>query len=124
VRAVLQTDPSDTEAFYTLYLAVQAQGRVDEAREIWKKCERAKAVLDRTHKLLRDVMDSPAARAADCAELGQLFLEINQDTRGVYWLYEALERDPTQQQAHRALAAYYERMGNTDKATLHRRQVR
>jgi tetratricopeptide (TPR) repeat protein len=124
LRAVLQADPSDTEAFYTLYLAVQTQGRADEAREIWKGCERARAVLDRTHKLLRDVMDSPDARATDCAELGQLFLEIKQDTRGLYWLYEALERDPDQQQAHRSLAAYYERQGNADKAEVHRRQVR
>jgi tetratricopeptide (TPR) repeat protein len=124
LRVVLQTDPSDTEAFYALYLAVQAQGRDDEATEIRKGCERAKAVLDRAHKLLRDVMDSPAARAADCAELGQLFLEIKQDTRGLYWLYEALERDPDQQQAHRSLAEYYERKGNADKAAVHRRQVR
>jgi tetratricopeptide (TPR) repeat protein len=124
LRAVIQADPSDTEALYTLYLAVQAQGRTDEAREIWKQCERARAVLDRTHKLLRDVMDGPDARAADCAELGQLFLEIKQDTRGLYWLYEALERDPNQQQAHRALAEYYERQGNADKAAAHRRLVR
>jgi Tfp pilus assembly protein PilF len=60
---------------------------------------------------------------SDCAELGQLFLEIKQCGRGLYWLYEALERDPEQQQAHRALAAYYERQGNADKAALHRRQV-
>src|SRR5262249_7672615 len=66
LRAVLQTDPSDTEAFYTLYLALQAQGRTDEAREVWKGCERARAVLDRAHKLLREVVDSPDARAADC----------------------------------------------------------
>jgi len=124
LRAVLQADPSDTEAFYTLFQAVQAQGRTDEAREIWKECERAKAVLNRIHKLLRDVMDSPGARAADCAEVGQLFLDIKQETRGLYWLYEALERDPDQQQAHRALAAYYQSKGNADKAAIHRRQVR
>jgi predicted Zn-dependent protease len=124
LRAVLEADPSDTEALYVLFLAVQRQGRSDEAREIRKASERAKAVLDRIHLLLRDVMDSPAARAADCAEVGQLFLEIKQDMRGVYWLYEALDRDPDQQQAHRALAHYYERKGNADKAAAHRRRVR
>jgi tetratricopeptide (TPR) repeat protein len=124
MRALIHNDPSDTEAFYSLYLAVQAQGRAEEAREIWKECQRAKALLDRAHKLLREVMDSPSARAADCAELGQMFLEIKQDSRGLFWLYDALDRDPDQQQAHRALAAYYQSKGNADKAALHRRQVR
>jgi predicted Zn-dependent protease len=123
LRAVLQRDPSDIEASYTLYLAVQAQGRADEASAIWEGCKRARAVLDRTQKLLRDVVDSPSGRAADCAELGRLFLEIKQENRGLYWLYEALQRDPDQQEAHRALAAYYERQGNADKAALHRRHV-
>jgi predicted Zn-dependent protease len=124
LRGVLQSDPSDTEAFYSLYLAVQAQGRAEEAKQVWKGCQRAKAVLDRTHQLLREVMDSPQARPADCVELGQLLVEIKQDTRGLYWLYEALERDPNQQQAHEALAAYYERQGNAEKAAVHRRHAR
>jgi type IV pilus assembly protein PilF len=124
LRDVLKADPSDTEALFALYQAVQAQGRTKEADAIWAQCRQARAVLDRAHKLLREVMDSPNARAADCAELGQLFLEIQQDTRGLYWLHEALERDPSQQQAHRALAAYYEGQGNAEKAAAHRRQVR
>jgi tetratricopeptide (TPR) repeat protein len=124
LRPVVQADPSDMEAYYSLYLSVQAQGRADEAREIWKQCVRAKAILDRTNELLRDVVDTPASRIADCVELGQLFLEIKQDARGLFWLYRALERDPDQQQAHKALAAFYERNGNTEKAAAHLRQIR
>ncbi len=120
LRAVVQADPSDTEAFYALFNAVQSQGRVDEARTILKECDRAKVVLDRTNKLLRDVMDSPSARAADCAELGELLLEVKQDNRGLFWLYEALEKDPEHPQAHRVLAAYFERKGDADKAAAYR----
>jgi tetratricopeptide (TPR) repeat protein len=124
LRAVLQADPSDTEAYYTLAGVLQAQDRVEEAKEILKECERAKVILDRMHKLLREVMDSPAATAADCAELGELLLGVKMEDRGLYWLFEALERDPDQQQAHRVLAAYYKRKGEANKAANHRRRLR
>jgi Tfp pilus assembly protein PilF len=81
-------------------------------------------VLNRTNKLLREVVDSPTARPADYAELGELLLGMKQEGRGVYWLYQALERDPQNQQAHRALAVYYERKGQAEKAATHRRAVR
>jgi tetratricopeptide (TPR) repeat protein len=124
LRAVVRTDPSDTEAWYTLFTAVQAQGRAEEAAEVLKECERAKVVLDRAHKLLREVVDSAAVRPDDLAELGELLLGMNQENRGLYWLYEALERAPGHQQAHRVLAAYYERKGDSDKAATHRRRIR
>jgi tetratricopeptide (TPR) repeat protein len=124
LRAVVQADPSDTEAYYALYGAVQAQERTEEAKEILKEYERARVVLERTNKLLREVVDSPNAKADDYAELGELLLEMKQENRGTYWLYEALERDPNHQQAHRVLADYYERKGDTKKAATHRRQVR
>ncbi len=124
LRAVIRADPSDTEALYNLIGAVQAQGRSDEAAEVSKEYERAKVVLDRTNKLLREVADSPTARPDDYAELGELLLQIGQENRGLYWLYEALDRDPGHARAHRALAAYYERKGDADKANAHRRPAR
>src|SRR5262249_22716850 len=96
----------------------------DEARKALKQHQQAEAVLNRTNKLLREVVDSPAARPDDYAELGELLLGIKQEGRGVYWLYQALERDPQNQQAHRALAVYYERKGQAEKAAQHRRALR
>jgi tetratricopeptide (TPR) repeat protein len=120
LRAVVQADPSDTEAYYALSGAVQAQGRAAEAKELFKVCARAKEVLERTNKLLREVVDRPGSRADDRAELGELLLEIKQEDRGLYWLYQALERDPRNQRAHAALAAHYARKGEADKAAAHR----
>jgi tetratricopeptide (TPR) repeat protein len=124
LRAVVKADPSDTEAYHSLLAAVQAQGRTAEAAQILKEYDRARAVLDRSHKLLREVADGPSAGAGDYAELGELLLGVNQESRGLYWLFEALERDPDQQRAHRALAAYYERKGDATKAAAHRRRLR
>jgi tetratricopeptide (TPR) repeat protein len=124
LRAVIQADPADAEALHTLLGAVQAQGKTDEAVTVLRQHERAKAVLERTHKLLQEVADSRNASAADYAELGELFLGMKQEKRGLYWLYEALERDPELQQAHRVLVAYYEQKHNADKAAAHRRRLR
>ncbi|MFO0845792.1 MAG: tetratricopeptide repeat protein [Gemmataceae bacterium] len=120
LRAVVGADPSDAEAWYALIGVVQAQRRPDEAAALAKEFKRAEVVLDRINKLLRQVADGPTARAADHAEIGELLLEVKQETRGLYWLHEALDRDPGQPRAHRALAAYYERKGEPEKAAAHR----
>jgi tetratricopeptide (TPR) repeat protein len=124
LRRVIEADPSDTEAYHSLLAAVQAQGRTGEAASILKAYEKAKAVLDRSNKLLREVADSPSAGAADYAELGELLLGVNQEGRGLYWLYEALGRDPENQRAHRVLAAHFERKGDTVRAAAHRSRLR
>jgi tetratricopeptide (TPR) repeat protein len=124
LRAVIQRDPTDSEALFTLFSAIKAQGREDEAREVLKEYDRAKATLGRTHTLLREVVDAPSATAADFAELGELLLGMNQEDRGLHWLYKALERDPDQQRAHRVLAAHYDRKGDATRASSHRYHVR
>jgi tetratricopeptide (TPR) repeat protein len=124
LRAVIRKDPSDSEALFTLFSAVKAQGRADEAREVLAECERAKAALGRTHKLLREVVEGPSATPADFAELGELLLGMNQEDRALYWLYKALERDPDHQRSHRVLADHYERKGDAGRAASHRYRVR
>jgi tetratricopeptide (TPR) repeat protein len=124
LREVIRRDPSDSEALFTLFSAVKAQRREEEAREALAEYERAKALLARTHKLLREVVETPSATAADFAELGELLLGMNQEDRGLYWLHKALERDPDNQRSHRVLAEHYERKGDAGRAASHRYHVR
>jgi tetratricopeptide (TPR) repeat protein len=111
LRKVLQADPSDTEARYNLVLALRLQDRAEDADAAQKEYERYKAWVDRANQLLREVADSPTAGAADYAEIGELLLRIGRDRLGVYWLGQALERDPGNQAAQRALAEYHETRG-------------
>jgi tetratricopeptide (TPR) repeat protein len=120
LRAVIAADPVDTEALYALFNALKAQGRSEEARAALKDHEKAKATLGRANHLLREVVDGASATPADYAELGELLLGMKQENRGLYWLHRALDRDPANAQAHRALAAYYERKGDAEKAAAHR----
>jgi tetratricopeptide (TPR) repeat protein len=124
LRKVLQADPSDTEALYSLASALQLQSRSDESAAVLKEYERYKDQVDRANKLLQEVADSPTARAADFVELGELLLRIGRERLGVYWLEQALEREPDHPAAHTALADYYEKKGDQDKATAHRRWLR
>jgi len=48
-------------------------------------------------------------------------LRIGRERHGVYWLERSLEGDPGQPAAHAALAAYYAKKGDAEKAAAHRR---
>jgi tetratricopeptide (TPR) repeat protein len=124
LRKILQYDRSDVEALYQLVSALQLQGRTEESAAALKEYQAAKARVDRTNKLLRDVADSPTAGAADYAELGELLIGVGRESLGVYWLEKALERDPGQQRAHVALAAYYEKKGERERAAAHQSRLR
>ena len=119
MRTVLETDSSDTEALFVLSGVLQVQNRTEEAARVLAEFQRKRQIVERINALLKDV-DSAKSRADDCAEVGQLFFQIGRDSFGVYWLEQALERDPNNQTAHRALAEFYERKGDAGKAKMHR----
>jgi tetratricopeptide (TPR) repeat protein len=124
LRKVLRADPSDTEALYNLSSALQLQNRTDEAAAVLKDYNRYKVLVERSNKLLQEVADRPTAGADDYAELGELLLQTGRERLGRYWLDRALERDPDHQPTHRALAAYYQKTGDTASAAAHRRHLR
>jgi Flp pilus assembly protein TadD len=124
LRAVLAVDSSDTEALFVLASALQLQGRTEESAAVLADYERKRVVVDRINELLKDKADSPSAGANDYAEIGELFLQIGREKFGVYWSERALERDPANQRAHRALAAHYDQKGDAVRAAAHRRQLR
>ena len=124
LRRVLQSDPSDTEAWFNLFSVLRLLDRPNESAAALKEYERNKVLVDRSNKLLKDVADTPTGGPDDYSELGETLIQIGKDQHGLYWLERALERDPGHQRSHRALAAYYEKKGDATNAASHRRQVR
>jgi predicted Zn-dependent protease len=124
LRKVLRDSPAETEALHNLAVALQLQGRTDEALAAAKEQERYKALVERSNKLLQEVVDSPTAGADDYAETGRLLILRGNEQLGVYWLEQALGRDSSHQAAHRALAEYYEKKGDREQAASHRRWLR
>lgn len=103
LRTVLETDASDTEALFVLGSALNALGRSDEAEKVVAEFERKRKTVDRINDLLKEA-DSPSTTAAELAEIGELFLTIGRNRFGVYWLERALDKDPNNPTAQRALA--------------------
>jgi tetratricopeptide (TPR) repeat protein len=124
LRRVLQADPLDVEAEFALVTSLKAQGRLEEAAAVLEAHENHKPQLQRASQLLKDEAEHPSNNANNAAEIGTVFLLIGQERLGLFWLDQALARDPGHPPAHKALADYYEKKGEPDKAAAHRRWLR
>jgi tetratricopeptide (TPR) repeat protein len=122
-RHVLKLDPTDTEARYLLISALQAQNRTDEANAALGQLEKDRALLDRASHLLQDEATRPGIDPALAHEIGATFLKIGQERLAIYWLEQALQRDPKHQPTHRILSEYYQKNGDEKRAAAHRRQI-
>jgi tetratricopeptide (TPR) repeat protein len=124
LRRALAADPSATEVRYTLVNVLQVQGRRDEAAAELAAYERHKTLLERTNHLLRDEAERPGQPPDVVYELGADLLELGREREGLYWLDQALLRNPGHQPSHKALADYYEKKGDREKAAAHRSRLR
>ena len=82
------------------------------------------ALLERANKLLQDEARQPTRDPAPASEIGALLLQIHQERQGLYWMDQALVRDPDHQPTHKALAEYFEKKGDAERAALHRRRLK
>jgi tetratricopeptide (TPR) repeat protein len=121
---VLKVDPTDTEARYTLVAVLRLQGRSREADAELERFQEYKSLVQQTNRLLKQEAESPSGDAATASEIGRLLLRTGRDQLALYWLDQALQRDPAYEPAHRALADYYDARGEHDKAAPHRRRLR
>ncbi len=125
LNQVLEVDPTDTEARYSLISALRLQGRTKEAESALAAYEKYKDVVNRINKLLREVAEQPGTGTdpATPSEIGALLLSVSRDRLGLHWLHQALQRDPTHAPTHKALAEYYEKKGEREQAAAHRSRL-
>ncbi len=123
LRRVLEGDPADAEAQYTLVQVIRRLGRTAEADAAEKNYHRSQDILRRVNTLLRDDMEASPTDAGTPYEAGRGLLELGQERLGLYYLHQALKRDPGHRPTHAALAAHYDAKGIQDRAAHHRRQM-
>jgi tetratricopeptide (TPR) repeat protein len=123
LRRALEVDPTDSEAHYLLASALQGQGRSTEAAAARAEHQKMKQLLSQSNKLLRDEAQYPSKDAARPCEIGTLLLQMGKESLGLHWLNEALQREAGHQPTLKALAEFYEKKGEWEKATRHRRQL-
>jgi tetratricopeptide (TPR) repeat protein len=124
LERALKFDPSDTEALYQLYLNYQSEGLKTEAEKTLALYNKKSGMLQRVNRILRDEAKHPTNDPKVCGELGALLMQVERETEGLYWLNKTLEFDPNNQEAHRALAQYYDKKGEREKALLHHARLK
>lgn len=123
LRHALQVDPTHTEAYFALATALRRQERHQEAEVTLKEYEKYGALLDRSNLLLKQEALHPTNNPDTYAEIGTLLLRLGNEQLGLYWLSEALSRDPGHQASHRALVEHFENSGAAERAAAHRRRL-
>ena len=123
LRRIIKLDFAYTEGHYLLVSALQMLGRDDEAKASLALFDKYTAVLEQANKLLKQEAQHPSHDANVASEIGRLLLQIGHDRSGVYWLDQALLRDPHHQETHRAFADFFESKGLTARAAGHRRRL-
>lgn len=121
IHRILKIDSTDTEARYLLVQALQQQGRREEAVQALADYKREYEVVARANKLLQDEAEHPGESAQRAYEIGLHLINAGKRSTGVYWLEQALQRDPLHEATHRALADHYEQAGDKQTAAMHRR---
>jgi len=121
LRQALERMPRDPQARYSLYLSLEGQGnRQREAQEELTRWQQDRKARERLTGLLRGDLAHQPNNPNLALDAGELFLQLGEDQRGLFWLHRALVLDPRHAASHRALAEYYKRTNNPAKAEEYR----
>jgi tetratricopeptide (TPR) repeat protein len=123
LQAAASQRPYDSTTRNALGKTLQALGKADEAGPHLEYAAAAEESLSRMKRELRRVVERPTDPDLRY-DIGATLLRYGSPPDGAKWLHTVLELDPNHQAAHRALAAYYQSVGNLAQAARHEAQVR
>ena len=112
--------PEDPRLATAMAQTLQKLGRADEAEKCWQAASRAQKAITRFDDLVAEVRANPEDVNVRY-EFGMLLLRYKSREDGVVWLKSLLQFDPRHHGAHRALADYYSKIGESEQADRHRR---
>jgi tetratricopeptide (TPR) repeat protein len=121
LRRSLDTDPFDPEACYMLAQALRQTRAKTDADAILARGKHIEEDRQRLHEIMAQLSWKPG-EAPLRREAGLLCLRNGQQEEGLRWLKGAVQADPTDQAAHRALAEYYDRVDQPELARKHREE--
>lgn len=121
LRRAAEIDPSEPQTLYALFQALSRAGKPEEAAAAEARWHQAEADLKRAGELAAAISRSPHDPELR-REMGELFLRNGREQDGLRWLRSALREQPDHGPTRQALAAYYERKGQTDRANIQRSQ--
>src|SRR5437899_3870696 len=111
--------PYEWDTLNNHYQCILHHGQRDESQQYLERFEKIGADRQLLAELTRKITASPK-EPAPRNEAGLICLRNGQEQEGVRWLLSALVEDPAHRPTHQALAEYYERVGQAQKAAYHR----
>jgi uncharacterized protein HemY len=113
----------NTTNLYTMYLCLQQQGKVQEAKRYQARLKKRKADVDRLDFLTRKLISKDPKNPDIPYEIGMICFRNEDLPNAVYWMKKTLELRPWHTGANRALAKHYENHGNQELAANYRAQA-
>jgi predicted Zn-dependent protease len=123
LRKAVQLEPGDYQTNYQLWLCLDQSGKADEARKVWQHMDQ----ISEDMKEIQDIATHKMQRRPHDPELhykiGMISLRAGSPEEGLRWLNSALKENPNYAPAHQALANYYQRTGDFNRAAQHRQKA-
>ena len=119
-RKALDLDPNAYEFNYSLFVCLSQQGKGEEAKQVKKRMEKLHEDFRRLKQMMQEIESKPHDASLRC-QAGKIYLQSGLDQQGLAWLNSALQDDPNHRATHQALAEYYDRAGQKDRAEKHRK---
>jgi tetratricopeptide (TPR) repeat protein len=121
-RKAVEIMPYEEEANYGLYQCLVRLGKAGEGEQVQVRMKSLDAAHGRLLEVTRAIGVSP--HDADLRhEAGMIMLRNGLEGEGIRWLNSALQENPQHEPTHQALANYYERTGDKQRADQHRRST-
>ena len=119
-RAAAMAGPHRREALFELARALNQTGQPKEAEQAMKESR-----LLQEHEFLREMTGESASgrvHVSTQVRLAEEMLNAGKSEDGLRLLERILDKDPNCAAAHRVMADYYEKQGQSERAAEHRRR--
>jgi tetratricopeptide (TPR) repeat protein len=123
LRRAVAANPFDRRAHYKLQQSLEQQGKRAEADAQKKELERVEATMLRMVEIANRLMPKHPRDPRLHYELGTILTRMGHAEVGARWFHSTLRYAPDYRPAHVALAAYYERAGDAERAAWHRQKA-
>jgi tetratricopeptide (TPR) repeat protein len=119
-QAAAVASPCESEPHHLLNQCLAAEHKDEEARRSLDRLRECEANALHGERLIHQANREPHNVALRC-EIARDLLQLGREQDGVSALFLVLEQQPRYAPAHAALADYFERSGQPDRAARHRR---
>jgi tetratricopeptide (TPR) repeat protein len=116
LRRAAATSPGDYQAHYQLSLCLRLRGQTKEAQAVQGQLKQIEDDNKRLREIITYDMPQNPHKASLHHEMGMIALRAGALNEAMRWFESALREDPEFAPTHRALALFYERMGQRGRA--------